>query len=211
MGAAAMGGGALGNLTQLGNQSVAFGISRQQQSDSWDQWKRSLKKGKVYEMEGLRRAGINPIIAAGGTFLGGTAKALLNQPNAAGAGAPGRNAMIDAAGIKQATNAANLSEQLRINAVAQGRILAADARYRESADGMKNYHRFRTNEALPNTIPGIFSKGWREMTEDTSAKQIADDFKPYIGPSKRRGTPDNPWTKKSGQESWPQFGAPSGK
>lgn len=85
-------GGAGGSFAQLGTQSIGqsigFGIGRAQMGDSWDQWKRGLKKGPTYRMEGLRRAGLNPILAAAGGLQGPPTP---TNANPAGKGGLGEN------------------------------------------------------------------------------------------------------------------------
>lgn len=63
----------------LGQATSALGAKR-----SYKYWKRQLKKGPSYQMEGLRRAGLNPILAAGGKggLAGGANMTLSGQTTA---------------------------------------------------------------------------------------------------------------------------------
>jgi len=106
---------AAGAFAQLGNQSIGqsigYGISKAQLGDSYNQWKKSLKRGPRYRMIGLERAGINPILAAGGG-VGATNAGLQVKANQA-TGSPGGNpelmrAQTSLLKTQQAVTAANL-------------------------------------------------------------------------------------------------------
>ncbi len=67
-------GAATGALMSAG-QSIGEGLfSAWSQRKSRSDWRKSLLRGPTYMMEGLRRAGLNPILAAGGAG-GGVASA----------------------------------------------------------------------------------------------------------------------------------------
>ncbi len=174
-----VGGGALGNLTQLGNDSVAFGIGRQQAQDSWNYWKKSLLKGPRYQMLGLERAGLNPILAAGGGVGATTAGAQIKAGGTSGS--KSANPALDQAMIAQATNAAGLSGE-------QGRLVGiqADAAglrldYDRTPEGQQTIRDSKMNEAHPNTPAGIGSKWLRSQSQTNAFEGFLNDMRPYMG------------------------------
>ncbi len=93
--------GAVGQVgVQSIGQSIGYGISKAQLGDSYNQWKKSLKRGPRYRMIGLERAGLNPILAAGGG-VGATNAGMQLKANQA-SGSPGSNVAVDAANINTA-------------------------------------------------------------------------------------------------------------
>lgn len=97
-----MAAGALGQLgTQSIGQSIGYGISKSQLGDSYNIWKKSLKRGPSYRAIGLERAGINRIIAAGGGIQAGSAGALIKANQASGS-TGSANIGVDQANINTA-------------------------------------------------------------------------------------------------------------
>lgn len=62
---------ALGGLNLLGG-AASFGFGQAAVGKSWDKWKDSQTRGFKYKMIGLRKAGLNPILAAQGGLGGGS-------------------------------------------------------------------------------------------------------------------------------------------
>lgn len=94
--------GALGQLgVQSIGQSIGYGISKSQLGDSYNIWKKSLKRGPTYRAIGLERAGINRIIAAGGGIQASSAGALLKSNQASGGTGSG-NPAVDMATVNTA-------------------------------------------------------------------------------------------------------------
>jgi len=69
---------ALANFASMAGQSgfgaadmyQSWGLNAKSASMSWDRWKNSQTRGPTYAMQGLRKAGLNPILAAGRGFSG---------------------------------------------------------------------------------------------------------------------------------------------
>ncbi len=86
--------GALGQLgVQSIGQSIGYGISKAQLGDSYNIWKKSLKRGPTYRVIGLKRAGLNPILAAGGGVSATNAGALMKANQASGSPGSGNPAL----------------------------------------------------------------------------------------------------------------------
>lgn len=168
--------GGFGSLAQLGNQSIGqsigYGIANRQMHDSYDIWKKSLKRGPTYTAIGLEAAGLNRIIAAGGGVTATNAGAMI-KANAA-TGSPGsanpalaqkkgnvakaqKDALDAAAG---ASNASALLANTNAEIAAQGlpRAKALAAYYATSA-GQGTAIAGEVNSSYPNTITGAGIKG----------------------------------------------------
>ena len=67
-------------------------------------WRKQLQRGPSYQMEGLRRAGLNPILAAGGKLLGGggNVPSVYQAGQTPGTGSMGGNSAKDIAGMPDA-------------------------------------------------------------------------------------------------------------
>lgn len=64
--AASAAGGASGGL-------ISYGLNKLAATTSWDRQKNLLTRGPTYQMSGLRKAGLNPILAAGSSGIGARA------------------------------------------------------------------------------------------------------------------------------------------
>ncbi len=150
------GGGGGGSLAQLGNQSIGqsigFGISAALASDDWDRWKRSLRKGPSYRMQGLARAGLNPILAVGGGLGGGMPGPAASHATAGGG--PGSNPDLaqKQSSLFAATTARELATANRTNI--QATVDQANADYWTSPEGRATIAQGARNKALPSTLTG---------------------------------------------------------
>ena len=64
-------------------------FSARQAARGYKYWRKSLRKGPGYQVEGLRRAGLNPILAAGGMQMGGSAFAPVHSARVVGSSGKG--------------------------------------------------------------------------------------------------------------------------
>lgn len=158
--AASAGAGALGQLQ-------SFGLNKMAASQSWDRQKNLMTRGPTYVMSGLRKAGLNPILAAGN--LGTSARAPQAAPSANTARADvltGNkskllNAQTSAAGAQQNKLAqeawlAKINHELLELDVPRRKALAE---LYSSEYGIKLLEAQELNAALPNTAAGILTKG----------------------------------------------------
>lgn len=179
--AAAAGGGALAQLgTQSIGQSIAFGIGRAQQNDSWDAWKRSLKKGPTYVAQGLERAGINRILAAGGG-IGATSAGGILKANAAGMGGKGDNPSVAAASARALNAQANLTSTQQEIADAQLIYEQGRAALYSTTTGKGLIEAEAYLKSLPNNITGAAIRGGaklmdylRSNADENNAKSMFD-------------------------------------
>lgn len=166
------GASALGNLTQLGNMSVAYGIGKAEAADAWDYWKKSLLRGPSYRMQGLRSAGINPILAAGGGIGATTSAGALIKSSSKASGtaanpaiSEGQRGLLTASTTAQQTLATKHSAEANLASL-RFRLESADLprkgleeQFYNSKRGARVVDMKQHNDALPNTWPGLTAKG----------------------------------------------------
>lgn len=61
-------------VLDIGGQFNQWGLNAMSASKAWDRWKNSQTRGPTYAMSGLRKAGLNPILAAGAGGFSGTSR-----------------------------------------------------------------------------------------------------------------------------------------
>lgn len=183
--AAAAAGGIIGGGV---NSLISYGLNAMAASKAHDRSKNMMTRGYLYTQEGLEKAGLNRILAVGGGISGGNLAGSAKMAHAASSGSS-RNAVLDA--LSASNLEANTAKQ-----TAEGRIADADAlvaeenmRYRMSPVGMENYNRLRTNESLPDNIPGIVSKGifGTQSSAQKMWQQHSPNFMPAIRDALRKG------------------------
>lgn len=199
-----MGFGGAGSLAQLGNdlinQSVGYAISAKSASDDWDRYKNSITRGFQYKMEGLKNAGLNPIMAVQGG-LGVGAPGLPKTGSTRTGGSAGNPALERAQTLNLSANTAKQVSEGR-TAQATADIAEADSRYRLSPEGLAAYGRQKASDAEPKTIPQMGSK---------FLTNALDQWK-----NRRKGTAESPWlrrldTNPRRSNHVPQFEDPSGR
>lgn len=126
-----------GAATQAVKGAIDFGFDTATSAlgakRSYKYWKKQLKAGPYYQMMGLRRAGINPILAAGGKGLGGGGNVSIGgQTRGGGGGGPSL--------ISTAKEYAGMSDQLKILHNEERRTAAqADSAVVKSADDLRRF------------------------------------------------------------------------
>lgn len=74
------GGGIIGGLAGLIGTGLTTGLSVAESRRAWDKQKDWATRGPTYQMQGLRAAGLNPILAAGGGLGGASASSIAQAP-----------------------------------------------------------------------------------------------------------------------------------
>lgn len=179
--------------------SIGYGISKAQLDDSYNNWRKSLRRGPTYRMQGLRAAGINPILAAGGG-IGATATAAKLNPAGGGGGAGDPFSAHTERRERQAkTGLSAAGTELAEN---QNKIVSAQLVYEQgkaefyaSKEGKSVIRQEAIHNASPNTWPGLFSRGLRELPPIGGSDRTA----PYA-PHNAKGL-FTPW--RSGTRSTP--------
>lgn len=156
------GASALGNLTQLGNMSVGYGIGKAQQGDAFNIWKKSLKRGPKYRAIGLEAAGINRIIAAGGGIEASSAGAQIKANAVSGAG--GENPAVAAGKYGQARAAKDLLDTQGQIAEAALVKAQAEAAFWGSPEGAEAIRQAAIREGVPQSWAGLLSQTIRSST-----------------------------------------------
>ncbi len=173
-------GGIVGGLLNTG---VSAGINAAAASKAHDRQKNMMTRGPTYIMQGLRDAGINPILAAGSGGLGGSA-AKISQAHAA-------------RGADTATQGALVGSQIRLQdaatakAVAEKDIIVAgqpaanwNAKFNSTPEGERLLEMDRVNRALPQTIGAGAARGVYQLWGKSQR-----DFAPNSGRWPSRITP----------------------
>lgn len=205
-----------GSLAQLGNQSIGqsigYGISKAQQGDSFNQWKKSLKRGPRYTAIGLERAGINRILAAGGgigaTSAGGALKA-----NAAGSGSPGENPATAKAQYDLLKMQGRKADAEAVLLEAQIPGANNDRIFNMTEEGYQTNRQRRIRESQPTNALGIINQGIRDMSGGANASDIMQRLRHAIPGYHQPTNPDAPRNqpKKKDKPFEVHFGQPNGK
>lgn len=154
-----MAAGALGQVgVQSIGQSIGYGIGREQQSDSYHYWKKSLKSGPRYAAIGLERAGLNRILALGGG-VGASTAGSQTKANAAGMGGTGTNASQAAASAKALSAQAALTGTQQEIAEAQLVYERGRAELYSTGPGKGLIEAEAYLKSLPSTLTGAAIRG----------------------------------------------------
>ena len=158
----ALGGAGLGTALDAGiTGAVNYGFGRLAANDAYQKQKNLMLKGPYLRMQGLKLAGLNPILAMG-KMGGGTPTAAAVLPSSASSSAPHRQAKVaeDLAESQSRVNNANAlsaENQATLNTLQAG--LAA-LRYKTFVDNPGLMKDLVTNESLPNSLGAIL---WKSM------------------------------------------------
>lgn len=157
--AGSAGGGMLGSL-------VSHGLNQIAASTSWDRQKNLMTRGPGYAMTGLRKAGLNPILAAGN--LGTSARAPQAAPAHAGKAdvlTKKKSDLLASQTRAQGAQEAKLTQEAWLAKI-NHELLALDmprrqalANYFSTEEGRLVLEAQEVNQALPNTAMGIAAKG----------------------------------------------------
>lgn len=150
-------GGSLAN-TAL-SAGLSFGLNAMSTSKAHDRQKNMMTRGPSYIMQGLRDAGINPILAAGSSGFGG---ATAKVPQAGSATIPSSN-FGQAALLKSTLDlqGANTAKTLAERDIVRAGQPAANwkAAFYATPEGQALIKTSLENEALPKTIPAAGARG----------------------------------------------------
>lgn len=171
-------GGGLGGLVPI-EALTSYGLNAMGASMAWDRQKNLMTRGPGYAMEGLRNAGINPILAAGAGIKGGP-QGTAQMAHAAKSG--GRNPALDAL---QAENLSAQTAKTTAEATAQNYANVeggALADFYGTPPGRATLQRDRVNRSLPDSVPGLIGKGAFNMmgTARDMWRQQSPNFMPQI-------------------------------
>lgn len=177
------------------SQGIGFGLNAAAASKAWDRQKKLIKRGPTWMMQGLHRAGINPILAAEGVRMPGASMA----PHAAAArssakGDPSRfeaTKMISAQTLAAEKTADKMEAEASLARV-RGELESLDAprrlrlkEYYESPLGQRTVEQGEFNRSLPNSWESMLMKEVKRWLEDRDGAA--------------KGTPENPWRR---EPSW---------
>lgn len=182
------GGGLISGLGAFGREgignSAAFGLNQISASRAWDTYKKSLQRGPTYMMRGLRKAGINPILAAGGGInASGQGRSIMQAATNAKSAQPGSNVFgqkgLIAAQTK-ATNAQTLKTQsedmrVQINAAIEAEGYPAAAflgGFFSTPDGQAVLKRIEARKAIPDSVSGNVAQGLFDMRNANRQPEI---------------------------------------
>lgn len=184
--------GAFEALAQLGNQyqgqSFSHFLNARAASKSWDKQKDWATRGPSYVMQGLRRAGINPILAAGGGISVGAARAPQASPSkpfAATGGLPGMQAKLMAEQTRAASALGdvnyNTADKIRAEADFQRMVTDKYANDETLLDA------YIANQVAPNTLVGAGTRAGMigRMSVRRMWQQHGPNFMPGLFPSMR--------------------------
>jgi len=208
-GGAAGAGGGIGGVIPIGTL-VSHGMNAMAASISWDRQKNLMTRGPTYVMEGLRKAGINPILAAGAGIKGGLSGSAI-QAAAAQAG-PSKNPALDFMQAKNLAAQTELAEAATAKAARESEGIAFDnikrgqeAEFWNSDDGRAMIKARAYKDGLPDTLVGAGIRGGAAALNSAkdAFKGTLDKKRQYnIGPR-----PGRKFIQPKGNRD-PQYGLP---
>lgn len=154
-----------------------FGQSQVTASKSYDRQKNMMTRGPTYMMQGLRNAGINPILAAGKGIAGGSARA--PQATSTGPGSFDSKAFLQGATKKLLASQTRASDSLalkndadamlsNIRAALEATDMPRQAwlqQFWASPEGQNINRILQINSTIPNTSAGVAAKGAANIFE----------------------------------------------
>ncbi len=157
-------------------QPIAYGIGEAQANTAWDRMKNLLTRGPLYRQQGLEKAGLNRILAAGGGVGATTAGSTIQgKSGSAGGGSGGLDPTSKPRLERAQRNAASAQEVMfnkmgnKHQAEAEGVIAGlpfkrAQAAFYGTAEGLDVVRQHEKHMATPNTAAGLIGKGLRDGT-----------------------------------------------
>lgn len=151
---------------------LSYGLNALAASKQYSRMKQMMKKGPSLQMEGLRRAGLNPILAAGAGIKGGPLGSA-QQAHAAQMGS-GSNVGLQALQANQARTAANLNTAGTAKITAETNILdsqrvyeAGRAAFYSTPEGIKLIKDEAYKNSIPDTMTGNLMRMMQQMKNVT--------------------------------------------
>ncbi len=141
------------------DQGISYGLNKMSASTSWDRQKKLIKRGYKWNMQGLERAGLNPILAAGGGISAGGA----GSAQMAHAVKGGGNAGLDA--LTAQNIAANTAKTLAEKNITEAGQPHADAMaaFFSTERGRELIRLGITKDKLPSTAAEAAIKGGYDL------------------------------------------------
>lgn len=157
-----------GPLASLADMGISYGFNAMASSKAHDRQKNMMTRGPGYMMQGLRSAGLNPILAVGGLSNLASAKPQMAHAATRGQHKPA----IDAAQFAQiqstTTAQTALADKLKSERdLADTRNIiegfdkpkkAAEAALYSTPTGVDLILQTAINQSLPNSVPGLSAK-----------------------------------------------------
>lgn len=164
------------------SQTASFLGNKAAAGEAYDRWKNMQTRGPGYMMQGLRAAGINPILAAGGGIKAGASG---RPPQAAPATSRHTNVLAGAQMklLQSQTSAADAvrdktkSEQTLVDIRAALEATEMPRKkfleqYFASPNGQLTLEMMQVNEALPNSFAGLAGKGMFSATVGGRQREV---------------------------------------
>lgn len=171
---------AQGFANTLLGASLSFGLNAASTSKAHDRQKNMMTRGPTYIMQGLRDAGINPIIAAGSSGFGGQSA---RAPQAGSATVP------DAGRASLAVTQKRLAEAATAKTLAERDIIAANqpaanwnAAFNLTPTGKTVMQMDRVNAAMPNSWSANAARGLFHLNEGIKSRPRTPNPPWYPGP-----------------------------
>lgn len=169
-------------------QAFGFGLNAASASKAWDRQKNMLTRGPTYMMQGLAKAGINPILAATQLRMPSASMA----PQAGNPSNPAKGSRLDAlqaALLREQTNTqlmmqANNAAQANKLGVETDRLLSEKPKWKKlydfwaSDEGTDITRMGAVTGALPNDIGAMAAKGLYDMYRSGKLKELMPSLFP---------------------------------
>lgn len=203
-------GGAWAGLGGLLSQGGNYGISKDLSDQAWKRQKTILKKQIRWRVKDLRKAGLNPILAAGSSLGGGA-------PSVATGTTPDIGDAVDVAARTYSANRSKKAEIKNLEASAENNSAAA-AKSREGAITERSHQNYLDEQS------GAAAASARQSDANASLLMTEERLKSLTEPeaqmrSELHTNPSTKWIMKMNQMSrdnpitnmLPRIGRPRGK